>query len=175
MDPVDLVVACARLVYAELGTGHSESVYHRAMEVELRARGIRFETKVIVPISYRGFNVGYGEADLVVYPLEVPEDGYRMVDGVVAELKATTYAPRSQEHAQIRSYLRSRGTYRGVLVNFRQPTASTPSPESVDWEQVWLEDSLPTEQEGIASAAPHAKEDSEADDGQQHEPKGECG
>lgn len=159
MDTVDLVVACAGLVYSALGTGHSESVYHRAMEVELRARVVRFETKVIVPISYRGLNVGYGEADLIVYTDQEP-------DGLVVELKATTYAPRSQERAQLQSYLRARNTDRGVLVNFRQPTATTPAPDQVDYEEVYL-----VRHEGVVTPS-HAKEESKTNDDQQDESKG---
>lgn len=173
MDTVQLVVACARLVYEALGSGHSETVYHRAMEVELRARVIRFESKVIVPITYRGFNVGYGEADLIVYPPSVPDGGYQLVDGLVVELKATTYAPRYQERAQLQSYLRSRGTYQGVLINFRQPTATTPAPDDVDWEEIWMDVSTVSD-EGVV-ATPHAKEHPEANDDEEHQTKSECG
>ena len=170
MDPL-IIVACADLVYQALGTGHSESVYHRAMEVELRARVIRFETKVILPISYRGLNVGYGEADLIVYTDDEP-------GGLIVELKATTYAPRASERAQLKSYLRARQSNHGVLINFRQPTATTPSPQNVDHEEMWMTPAielaydLPVADEGVVASS-HSEKDTEGDDDQQHKTKGE--
>ena len=161
MDTGEIVVACANLVYQALGTGHTEIVYHRAMEVELRARVIRFESKVILPITYRGLNVGYGEADLVVYTDNAPE-------GYVVELKATTYAPRQQEHAQLRSYLRLRGTHRGIVVNFRQPTASVSLPLEVDWSE---ENSVALE-EGIVSTL-HAEEYTKSNNEKENKTEGE--
>lgn len=133
-SPTLVVIACADMVYTALGTGHSEIVYHKALEVELRARGIKYESKVIIPISYLGLHVGYGEADLIVY-----QDAMD-TNGLVVELKAVTYAPRAQERAQLSSYLRCRGYEgaSGILINFRQPTATTPSPDQVDWEIIAL-------------------------------------
>jgi len=167
MDIGAIIVCCADLVFAKLGPGHSESVYHRAMEVELRARVIRFESKAILPITYRGLNVGYGEADLIVYG--------KTNDDIVVELKATTYAPRAQERAQLLSYLRSRGSSRGLLINFRQPTATIPCPEQVDWEEVWLEDQvLVVKDEGVA-ATTHTEKEAKTNDCEEHKTKGESG
>lgn len=139
-------------MYRGLGTGHSEIVYHKAMEVELRMRGIMYESKVILPIYYRQLNVGYGEADLIVY-----DDASSSVGGdvgglnseggdggeatalkqpLIVELKAVTYAPREAERAQLRSYLRLHGSSIGLLVNFRQATQTTPEPEEPDMEVV---------------------------------------
>lgn len=122
---------CAEQVYAGLGTGHSEIVYHKAMEVELRECGIRYESKVTLPIYYRGLTVGYGEADLIVY------DGDD--HALIVELKAVTYAPREGERAQLQSYMRLHGgVAEGLLVNFRQPTNGTPSPQEPDVEVIEL-------------------------------------
>jgi hypothetical protein len=53
------VIECATRVAQELGYGHSESVYHQAVLVELRLRGIPYESEKVLPIIYRGFGVGY--------------------------------------------------------------------------------------------------------------------
>lgn len=120
------VIAGAKTVYTELGTGYSESVYHRAMEVECRRRGIRYETKAIVPILYAGYCVGYGEADLIIFNDEGHPD-------LIVELKAVTYAPRAQEVSQIKTYLRGRPDIkRGVIINFRQPTLASGDDLKVD-------------------------------------------
>lgn len=129
------IIECAKKVYETLGTGHSEIVYHKAMEVELRHQNIRYESKVILPILYRGLTVGHGEADLVVYDVNV--DDTVANPGVVVELKAVAYEPREQERAQIIGYLRSRGwpNATGLIINFRQPS-SAKSIQIVDWQQV---------------------------------------
>lgn len=122
----DVIVDCANRVYQGLGAGYSESVYHTAMEVEFRDLGLNYETKSVVPILYRGRNVGYGIADFIV------SDGQNK-PVVVVELKAVTYAPRSQEKAQIQTYLRSRpDVVFGLLINFRQPTTTSAECSAVD-------------------------------------------
>lgn len=122
------IIECAEYVYLCLGTGHSESVYHKAMEVELRTKGIMYETKVIIPVLHRGLVVGYSEADLIVYDIEKEE-----TIGYIVELKAVTYSPRELEKAQLNCYLRSKPDINhGLLINFRQPSTTNPTPGSVD-------------------------------------------
>lgn len=120
-----IISDCAQAVYNELGSGYSESVYHRAMEVELRSRSISYESKAIVPVLYRGFNVGYGEADIIVFG-----EG-----GCVVELKATTTDITRPHIAQLQTYLRGRpDIHSGMIINFRQPnaTSSAATSEGVD-------------------------------------------
>ena len=130
---------------------------------KLRARVIRFESKAILPVTYHGLNVGYREADLIVYGANKDE--------IVVELKATTYAPRAQERAQLRSYLRSHRTSRGLLVNFRQPTETVPCPKNVDWEEICLEEDDLIINKGIVSST-HSEKETKTDDGEQNETKG---
>lgn len=106
----------AKQVYQQLGTGHSEAVYHKAMEVELRLRGVEYSTKSPISIMYKNHVVGYNEPDLIVH-----HDNRK----IVVELKATTYAPRSVEKAQLQSYLRTLDTPFGILINFPQPTSKS--------------------------------------------------
>lgn len=106
----------AKEVYENLKTGHSEAVYHRAMEVELRLRNINYSSKSPLSIVYKKHVVGYNEPDLIVHVDNVK---------IVVELKATTYAPRSLEKSQLQSYLRTLDTPLGILINFPQPTSKT--------------------------------------------------
>lgn len=53
-------------IWAALGPGYSESVYHRAFEVALRACQLPYETERIVPIFFAGQNIGNVRADLIV-------------------------------------------------------------------------------------------------------------
>ena len=45
---------CSNGVYNELGPGFLEAVYQEALEIELRDRGIPFESQKDLPITYKG-------------------------------------------------------------------------------------------------------------------------
>lgn len=70
---VDELDEAARKVLAELGEGLSEVVYQKALAHELRARGYRVETEVVIPIHYQRAYVGFVRADLVVNECTVVE------------------------------------------------------------------------------------------------------
>ena len=70
---VDELDEAARKVLAELGEGLSEVVYQKALAHELRARGYRVETEVVIPIHYQKAYVGFVRADLVVNECTVVE------------------------------------------------------------------------------------------------------
>jgi GxxExxY protein len=53
-------------IYTTLGSGHSERVYHNAMEVSLRELGIPYESERYVPIYYKQHVVGMARADIIV-------------------------------------------------------------------------------------------------------------
>jgi GxxExxY protein len=97
--------AMARKIWETLGPGFSERVYHNAFEVELRLRGIFYETERILPITYEGHNVGNLRADLVI-------DGQTIV-----ELKSTTKLKEEFEN-QARNYMRLTGIPSALLINF---------------------------------------------------------
>ena len=53
-------------IYTALGSGHSERVYHNAMEVGLRELNIPYESERHVPIYYKKHVVGMARADIIV-------------------------------------------------------------------------------------------------------------
>lgn len=92
-------------VYRSLGPGYSEQVYHKAMEVGLRANHIRYETERVVPVTYDGHVVGNVRADLII------DNRY------VIELKSVkTLNPCM--HQQTMNYLKLTGIKDGLLINF---------------------------------------------------------
>ena len=99
------VLELARHVYATLGHGYSEAVYHRALEVGLRSESIKYDTERIVPINYQGHVVGNSRLDLVI------------ADELIVELKAVT-SIRSKEIQQLRNYMKLTGISRGCVINF---------------------------------------------------------
>jgi GxxExxY protein len=81
---INNIIACAKDVYKELGSGWSESVYQRAMEVVLRERGVEYDNLRTVTISYKGHIVGDAQIDLLVYSID--DFGGKLI--LVVELKA---------------------------------------------------------------------------------------
>ena len=57
---IELIRKIAHDVYDSLGSGFSEDVYDRAMQVGLRLAGIRYENQKVVELKYRDHYVGEG-------------------------------------------------------------------------------------------------------------------
>src|SRR5262245_45615080 len=68
-------------VYNELGFGFLESVYHRAMLIALAEAGLYAETKVSLPVYFRGHLVGEFVADILVERAVILE--LKAADGLV--------------------------------------------------------------------------------------------
>ena len=99
------IIGAAIAVHRHLGPGLLESLYERAMCVELDRRHMPFRSQVPVPTSYRGTPIGDFYADLVV------------ADSVIVELKCVTSF--SNAHlAQMLTYLANANMRLGLLINF---------------------------------------------------------
>ena len=59
------IIASAFHVFQKFGYGFSESVYKRALKVELRHRGVRVDEEVPYDLEHRGEPVGRYRADTV--------------------------------------------------------------------------------------------------------------
>jgi GxxExxY protein len=103
-----VAVAAAIEVHRNLGPGFLESVYERAMCVELGLRNVPFRRQVPVIVDYKGQHVGEGQIDLLVS------------DRLVVELKAVE-ALAPLHGVQVRSYLKATGLTLGILINFNVP------------------------------------------------------
>lgn len=107
-DRADLthrVIGAFHDVYDALGHGLLESVYERAMLVQLRAIGLRAERQVPVRVHFQAHLVGAFRADL---PVE---------DVLLLELKAARELD-PQHVAQVPNYLRASRVAVGLLLNF---------------------------------------------------------
>jgi GxxExxY protein len=102
---MDAIQMFAREIYATLGPGYSERVYHNAFEVILRQNGVPYETERIIPIEFRGIAIGNVRADLIVDKKWVVE---------LKAVKTITEAYRNQAK-KYRELLRLEGA---LLVNF---------------------------------------------------------
>ena len=107
-----LVREIAEDVYKSLGSGFSEEVYDRAMQVGLRLANIGYEGQKVVELKYKDHYVGEGYPDLVV----------QLDDGkLVVELKAISGELGASEEQQLRNYMTILKAKRGMLINFQQP------------------------------------------------------
>ncbi len=102
----------ARDVYRTLGSGFSEDVYDKAMQVGLRLAKIAYEGQKVVELKYKDHCVGEGYPDLVVH---------FGAEKLVVELKAISGELGVSEEQQLRNYLRILNLKRGLLINFQQP------------------------------------------------------
>jgi GxxExxY protein len=101
-------IGCAISVHRALGAGFLESIYQRAMCIELEANGVSYEAERPVHVEYRGVEIPGQRVDLIVGGL------------IVVELKAV--ARFDQIHVgQVISYLKTTGLRGGLLINFRVP------------------------------------------------------
>lgn len=92
-------------VRLNLAPGYLESVYKKALLVELRNRGLLAEEEVAIAVSYKGVTVGDFRADILVEK------------SVILELKAVREIAPVHE-AQLVNYLIATGIDYGYLINY---------------------------------------------------------
>ena len=104
-DLIEKILGCCVAVHSELGPGLLESIYARAVRMELEARDIRVEAEKVIPVHYRDRLLCNQRLDL-------------FVDGrVVLEIKSVD-ALHPIHMAQVLNYLRIAGARVGLLINF---------------------------------------------------------
>jgi GxxExxY protein len=105
-DPLtERIIGCAVEVHRQLGPGLLESAYERAMCVEMDDAGLRYACEVVVPVVYKGRDVGDYRVDLIVE------------DTVVVEIKSVERLDKVFD-AQLLTYLRVTGKHVGLPINF---------------------------------------------------------
>jgi GxxExxY protein len=111
-DGLAMIISIAQDVYETLGSGFSEDVYQRALQVGLRLANIAYESQKVVEVMYRGYYVGEGYPDLVLWFGN---------ERIVVELKAVSGEIGICEEQQLRNYLATLRVDRGLLINFQSP------------------------------------------------------
>ena len=92
-------------VYNQLGPGHKETIYHKALIEELKNQGITFDSERYVPVKYNDTKVGAYKPDLIID------------NKIIVELKALPFIG-SVEKKQIWNYLKGSEYKLAILVNF---------------------------------------------------------
>jgi GxxExxY protein len=99
------IIGLAMEVHRTLGPGFLESVYRRALLIELHRAGIRADPEQRIAVRYRGEVVGEFIPDLVVE------------QRLIVELKAVQNLDKAHE-VQTVNYLTATGLETGLLINF---------------------------------------------------------
>ncbi len=104
-DLAGQVIGCAMEVHRELGCGFCESVYHKALKIELEAKGFVVLSEHKIKVFYKGHTVGDFSADLMVN------------NTLILELKSTRALDVTHE-VQLVNYLTATNQPEGLLINF---------------------------------------------------------
>lgn len=99
------IIGCAMAVHSALGNGFQETIYQRALAIELRKEGINFQREVEMPIYYHEHKIGRRRVDFLVEA------------NVMIELKAVTQL-EDVHLAQGLNYLVAYKLDKGQLLNF---------------------------------------------------------
>ncbi|GHC62996.1 GxxExxY protein [Roseibacillus persicicus] len=99
------VIGCAMAVHRELGPGFLESVYQKALSIELNHQRVPHAVEAPLAVHYRSQLVGEFKADILVQ------------ECLILELKAVTKLIDKHE-VQTVNYLTATGINVGLLFNF---------------------------------------------------------
>ena len=100
----DLIRTLAEEVYQALGAGHLESVYHRAMEVQLRLANLPYESERVMDLKFKDHFVGVIRADII------------LAKECVLEFKISGKMDDAVQQA--RQYMKLQGLSHGFVVMF---------------------------------------------------------
>jgi GxxExxY protein len=103
------IIGAAIELHRELGPGLLESAYEECLCYELGLRGISSERQVSLPVEYKGLKLDCG------YRIDLLVD-----DLIIIELKSVTKIEPVYE-AQLLTYLRFKGAWLGMIINFNVP------------------------------------------------------
>jgi len=119
---IDKIKKIAEDVFETLGSGYSEEVYEKAMEVGLRLEKVPYENQRVLPIFYKNFAVGTSKPDLIVKDTDGGEK-------IILELKATPTKTGMKEEVQLQKYLQNLKMKKGIIINFPQTNKDGPGAE----------------------------------------------
>lgn len=104
-EVIKTIIQCAYNVRIHLSAGFLESVYQKALLIELQEKGIHADTETPINVYYKNQIVGEFRADI-------------MVEGeIIIELKSVQHLLPIHE-AQLVNYLTATHKDHGLLINF---------------------------------------------------------
>jgi len=104
-DTTQEIISAAYEVYNYLGIGFLESVYEKALQIELEERGFTVSNQQAIKVFYKRKLAGDFKTDLIVN------------DAIIIELKAVSKINPKHE-VQLVNYLRATNIEVGLVINF---------------------------------------------------------
>ena len=101
-----LIIGACFEVHNHTGNGFLEAVYHECMELEFSDRGIPFQSKAPLRLTYKNHQL---------QQTYIPD--FTCFDKIIIEIKAVREIENSHR-AQILNYLRATNYPLGILINF---------------------------------------------------------
>ncbi len=99
------IIGCAMEVHRVLGPGFQEYIYQRAMAIEMRKIGIKFEEEYELPVFYKGEKIGLRRVDFLIE------------NTISLEIKAKSELDNAHI-AQAINYIETSNVAAGLLINF---------------------------------------------------------
>jgi len=99
------IVGCCFEVFNQIGPGHKEKTYQRALEVLFKDKNIKYQSQFSVPIKIKDNQIGRYYFDFLINRK------------IILELKVGDHFHR-RDIEQLHSYLKSENLQLGILVNF---------------------------------------------------------
>lgn len=104
-EVTSLIIGLAMEVHRELGNGFQEVIYQRALEIEFSKNLIPFDREFVMPVLYKGEEIGTRRVDFLLYKK------------ISLELKALINLEKVH-FAQAINYLEAYNLEIGLLINF---------------------------------------------------------
>ena len=99
------IIGCAMEVHRVMGPGFQEYIYQRALAIEMKAAGIKFEEEFEIPIHYKGDKIGLRRVD------------FWIEQNVSLEIKAKSELDNTHLSQAI-NYIEASNVSTGLLINF---------------------------------------------------------
>ena len=93
-------------MHRQVGPGFSENIYHNALKIALKEKGLKYQTEKSYNVVYKGQDIGKFRLDLIIE------------DSVIFEVEALTGNIPVIFESQVLSYLKASGHKIGLLINF---------------------------------------------------------
>jgi GxxExxY protein len=99
------IIGCAFEVYNEIGPGHLEKVYQKALAIAFNKKGLAYREQISYTVSFSGEKVRRGYADFLIE------------EKIVVEIKRGNFY-LSKELEQISGYLKTSHLQLGIIIRF---------------------------------------------------------
>ena len=121
---------CAFIVKKNIGLGHKETVYQKALALELTKAGVVYEQEKRISITYDGKKIGTYQPDFLID------------NKIIVELKALPFIG-NKEKKQLWSYLKGSPYKLAVLINF--------APNDIHFERLVYDSARGSQRESASS------------------------